>query len=128
MAKEQAERAAAEEKAAISRMETVAPVPAIPAQAGIQFLPESKPSGPPTLHLGQINEHLAPISLTADGLAQLGFQCVAKEGATKLYHEKDFREVLRKYRQSCLLKSQELIGGSNGVPDVQSQVDQGDLA
>jgi hypothetical protein len=37
-------------------------------------------------------------------------------------------ECLRKYRQSCLLKSQELIGGSNGVPDAQSQVDHGGLA
>jgi hypothetical protein len=38
------------------------------------------------------------------------------------------RECLRKYIQSSLLKSQELIGGSNGEPDAQSQVDHGGLA
>ena len=44
----------------------------------------------PTLRLGQINERLAPITLTADGLARLGFAPAATDKAAKLYHEHDF--------------------------------------
>lgn len=44
----------------------------------------------PTLKLGQINERLAPISLTADGLASLGFPFVATDKSAKLYRESDF--------------------------------------
>lgn len=45
---------------------------------------------PPTLRLGQINECLAPISLTADGLAALGFTAVGRARSAVLYHEADF--------------------------------------
>jgi hypothetical protein len=44
----------------------------------------------PTLRLGQINERLAPIALTADGLAGLGFAPAATEKAAKLYRATDF--------------------------------------
>jgi len=44
----------------------------------------------PTLRLGQINERLAPISLTADGLFSLGFAHAATDKSAKLYHEHDF--------------------------------------
>lgn len=54
-----------------------------PAAAGTQ----------PTLRLGQINERLAPISLTADGLAALGFTAAGRERAAVLYHEADFPHV-----------------------------------
>lgn len=45
------------------------------------------------LRLGQINERLAPIALTADGLAQLGFAHVMTEKAAKLYRESDFLRI-----------------------------------
>lgn len=45
---------------------------------------------PPAMRLGQINERLAPISLTADGLAALGFAPAATDKSAKLYHEHDF--------------------------------------
>lgn len=48
------------------------------------------PVGQPTLRLGQINERLAPISLTADGLASLGFPHAATDKAARLYHESQF--------------------------------------
>ncbi|VVE79338.1 YqaJ viral recombinase family protein [Pandoraea sputorum] len=48
------------------------------------------PTGAPTLRLGQINERLAPICLTADGLATLGITHAATDKAAKLYHESDF--------------------------------------
>lgn len=49
--------------------------------------------GPPTLRLGQINDRLAPIALTADGLATLGFKHAATDKAAKLYHEGDFELI-----------------------------------
>lgn len=49
--------------------------------------------GPPTLRLGQINERLAPIALTADGLASLGFAPAATDKSAKLYHERDFPRI-----------------------------------
>jgi putative phage-type endonuclease len=49
--------------------------------------------GQPTLRLGQINDRLAPIALTADGLALLGFTPAATDKAAKLYHERDFQRI-----------------------------------
>jgi len=48
------------------------------------------PPEKPTLRLHQINERLAPITLSADGLEALGFPVVATEKAAKLYRERDF--------------------------------------
>jgi exodeoxyribonuclease (lambda-induced) len=47
----------------------------------------------PTLRLGQINERLAPVALTADGLARLGFAPAATDKSAKLYHESDFPAI-----------------------------------
>jgi predicted phage-related endonuclease len=48
---------------------------------------------PATLKLGVINERLAPIQLTADGLRALGFEPAAKERSAVLYHERDFTHI-----------------------------------
>jgi hypothetical protein len=45
------------------------------------------------LRLGQINERLAPITLTADGLAQLGFAHAMTDKSAKLYRESDFLRI-----------------------------------
>ena len=45
------------------------------------------------LKLGQINERLAPINLTADGLAEIGFPHVATDKSAKLYRECDFPAI-----------------------------------
>lgn len=45
------------------------------------------------LRLGQINERLAPITLTADGLARLGFAHVTMDKSAKLYRESDFHRI-----------------------------------
>lgn len=45
------------------------------------------------LRLGQINERMAPITLTADGLAQLGFAHVTTDKSAKLYRESDFQRI-----------------------------------
>lgn len=51
------------------------------------------PSGAPTLRLGQINERLAPIALTVEGLATLGFKHAGTDKNAKLYHEEIFPQI-----------------------------------
>ena len=52
-------------------------------------------SQPPTrIKLGDINAAIAPLSITADGLAQLGFPHVATDKAAKLYDEASFEPIL----------------------------------
>lgn len=54
---------------------------------------------PPTLSrrvkLGDINAAIAPLSITADGLASLGFQPVGNAGAAKLYDATVFDAAIR---------------------------------
>jgi predicted phage-related endonuclease len=64
----------------------IAPAPLMPS-------PRAVPSGTPTLRLGQINERLAPIALTAEGLATLGFRHSATDKAAKLYFESEFEPI-----------------------------------
>ena len=45
------------------------------------------------IKLGQINDRLSPLSISADGLAELGFEPVATERASKLYRESDFPAI-----------------------------------
>jgi hypothetical protein len=45
---------------------------------------------PPALRLGQINERIAPLAITVDGLRALGFEPAATDRASKLYHDTDF--------------------------------------
>lgn len=46
-----------------------------------------------TLKLGDINARIAPLAITADGLAQLGFQPVGREGAARLYRASDLPAI-----------------------------------
>lgn len=46
-----------------------------------------------TIRLGQINERLAPIQLSAVGMGLLGFKSCSKEGAAVLYRESDLPKV-----------------------------------
>ncbi|MGQ4661303.1 lambda-exonuclease family protein [Lysobacter sp. F6437] len=46
------------------------------------------------INLGHINERIAPLSITADGLAKLGFQPIASKGAAKLYADDDLSRML----------------------------------
>lgn len=47
------------------------------------------------LKLGDINARIAPLSITADGLASLGFSWVATDKASKLYRESDFGAICK---------------------------------
>ena len=48
-----------------------------------------------TVKLGDINTRIAPLSITADGLAHLGFQPVGTDRAAKLYAESDLPAIYR---------------------------------
>lgn len=50
-------------------------------------------ANPTLIRLGQINERLAPISITADGLAQLGYTPAAIDKTAKLYRESDLQGI-----------------------------------
>ena len=45
------------------------------------------------INLGTINSRIAPLSISAEGLVQLGFQPAAVERASKLYRESDFARI-----------------------------------
>lgn len=53
----------------------------------------AEPTCTARLKLGEINARIAPLTITADGLAQLGFQAVGTERAAKLYRESDFPAI-----------------------------------
>lgn len=61
------------------------------------------------MRLGEINARLAPISLTADGLASLGFEPVAIDKTAKLYRESDFRAI-------CLAISNHMLELADEIP------------
>ena len=82
---EAAKAAAAETPAPVAEPAKPAPVAAAPAPAA--------PVSTARVKLGDINARLAPLSITADGLASLGFQPVGKEGAAKLYAEADMPRI-----------------------------------
>lgn len=71
-----------------------APAPAVAAPAVIAMPARVQPAAGavPTLRLGVLNERLAPIQLTADGFASLGFKGVKDRGAV-LFHEADFPHI-----------------------------------
>jgi predicted phage-related endonuclease len=71
---------------------TAAPTPA----ANVLPMPTKAPapaSTAPTLKLGQINQRIEPLQITADGLAALGFPAAGRDGAARLYHEADFSRI-----------------------------------
>lgn len=51
------------------------------------------PADDAMLRLGQINERLAPIVLTSEGLSRLGFAHVMSDKSAKLYRESDFHRI-----------------------------------
>jgi len=54
------------------------------------------PSAPArTIKLGEINQRIAPLAISADGLASIGFHPVSTERGAKLYAESDFVAICR---------------------------------
>ncbi|MBB5443259.1 MULTISPECIES: YqaJ viral recombinase family protein [unclassified Paraburkholderia] len=71
-------------------------------QGALSIVSKRPPNSAPTLRLGQINERLAPVSLTADGLATLGIPHAATDKAAKLYYEDDFPRICNALVQHIL--------------------------
>lgn len=74
----------------------VAPAPAPAPAPTVIAMPQraaAAPTAHPTLSLGQIKERIAPLSITAEGLAQLGFNGLKERGSV-LFHESEFPHIL----------------------------------
>lgn len=81
-----------------------APAPAVEqAAANVPVDGTSVPAGS-RLTLGEINARIAPLTITAAGLAQLGFQPVAVERAAKLYSLADLPLMCEQMRR-CLARA-----------------------
>lgn len=81
-----------------------APVVAAPPAAPVRTAPTAVASAPAPaaaprevvkIKLGDINARIAPLSISADGLAMLGFKPVNATGAAKLYDEAQFPAMCR---------------------------------
>lgn len=71
---------------------TASPAPIPHGAATPQTGGARKPVGA-RIKLGEICSRIAPLSITAQGLAEIGFQPVGNEGAAKLYAESDFVSI-----------------------------------
>lgn len=96
VAKFRADEAAREAaKAAIAQAQAPAPAPVATAQpAPMVAAPAPAPApaaqGGPLIKLGEINSRIGPLSISAAGLAELGFEPAKQDGASKLYRAADF--------------------------------------
>ncbi|MDO5288505.1 MAG: YqaJ viral recombinase family protein [Pseudomonadota bacterium] len=70
-----------------------APEPPQPAEPATPAEPAA--DTPPTLKLGDINARIAPLSITADGLRQLGFEPAGHDRRAVLYHQHQFPAMCR---------------------------------
>lgn len=101
--REAAQKVAAEQAAARAISQAAAPAPVTapaPAPVATQVAPVVAAPAPVAadtgerINLGQINERIAPLSITAAGLSTLGFEHVATERASKLYRANDFGRMV----------------------------------
>lgn len=86
-----------DDQAALQAQTSTAPAAAAPVQfKPVAAIPIKVDPVPPAanddarIKLGDINARIAPLSITADGLAQLGFQPVGKERAAVMFRESDY--------------------------------------
>lgn len=93
----EAEKAESARQPVVDQVEAVADATANPAPAAVTPITAVRPAAAADddamLRLGQINERLAPIVLTSEGLSRLGFAHVMTDKAAKLYRESDFHRI-----------------------------------
>ncbi len=73
------------------------------------FVAPAQPAAQPssrTMKLGDVNAALAPLSITAEGLASIGFQSCGQDRAAKLYRADDLPAILRTLAQRLHMASQ----------------------
>lgn len=94
LAREQQEREAAQ-MGKSGQQVAVAPIAAVPAGAGTAPTAANGAAGrsAPLVKLGDINAAIAPLTITADGLASLGFRPVGNDRSAKLYAADDFPRI-----------------------------------
>lgn len=99
-------RAAAERMRAIEEARAAAEAQAQAQHAPVQESApvQEAPEAPPvkTMNLGEINERIAPVSITRDALAWLGFSPVGKERAAYLYDAATFHRICEAIAQHVL--------------------------
>lgn len=92
-ADEAAREAAKAAKAAIAQAQAPAPAPVAAQPAPMVAAPAPAPApaaqAGPLIKLGEINACIAPLSISAAGLAELGFEPARQDGASKLYRASD---------------------------------------
>lgn len=90
-------KAEADEAARVAAQVAIAQAQApVVARAAPVAVPSAQPlaDSDAVLRLGEINARLAPISISADGLTELGFSPVRQEKAAKLYREADYPDMV----------------------------------
>ncbi|PNY71524.1 hypothetical protein C1750_14860 [Stenotrophomonas pavanii] len=89
---------------AVATVQPPEPVAAAPAAAPVRTAPTAVVSAPAPnavprevvkIKLGDINARIAPLSISADGLALLGFKPINATGAAKLYDQAQFPDMCR---------------------------------
>ena len=70
----------------------------------------------PKMPLKQINERLAPISLSAEGLASLGYLHVATDKSAKLYYEQDFPRICAALKVHISMAEGRFLDGHGAKP------------
>jgi hypothetical protein len=98
------EEAAKREAEAAEKAASVAPAPA-PTPAAV--VPIIRPAAPAAdngkvLKLGEINARLAPIQISADGLATLGFTPATTDKSAKLYRVSDYPRICEAIAQHVM--------------------------
>lgn len=97
-AAEQAAQVAAVERQpepAAAPAATAAPVRTAPTAVASTAAPGAAPREVVKIKLGDINARIAPLSISADGLAMLGFKPINATGAAKLYDQAQFPDMCR---------------------------------
>lgn len=84
--RQEAERQQAEAAQRQQAATAVQAAPPVAAASLAQPVPQPAADEPPSLKLGDINQRLAPLSVTAEGLRQLGFEPAGKDRRAVLYH------------------------------------------
>lgn len=100
--------AAAEASSMPVTIESTPATPATPARVthpAAQALRNEKP----TLKLGEIQSRIKPVSITADGLATLGFEPAGKQGAATLYRESDWLAICQAISAHVLARTAEAV-------------------
>lgn len=89
-------REAAKAAIAVAQAPTTAPQPKITQISSMPPMPPAQPvvDSDALIKLGDINARLAPISISADGLTELGFAMVKLEKGAKLYRDADYPDMV----------------------------------